>query len=315
MGIANISAEQMSEVLKELDQASYNHEQWAEMFHGTLISRMPPDERDIDEDAHHKCRFGQWYHNASNAMLHDHPGFAEIGVAHERMHKTAARLLRSSMDALPITTQDYENFVTARKRLGLEIASVRGEFEHALRSLDPLTGTPSRVGMLTELRGQLGLVKRKLYGCVVAMMDLDHFKVVNDTYGHVVGDQVLIKFARHVATHLRSYDKIFRYGGEEFLICLPSTDLPSGRDIIERLREDLSSLPHQADGREPFYVTASFGICLLDPDISVELSIDRADKALYAAKTTGRNRVVAWDASMKASPADVGGARQIEAHT
>lgn len=303
MPLASIPAEQMREVVKELDQAAYNHEQWAEMFHGTLISRMPPDDRDIDEDAHRKCRFGQWYHNAANSMVHDYPGFAEIGLAHERMHKTAARLLRSSAEQLPISTQDYESFVTARKRLGLEIASVRDEFRNALNSLDPLTGTPGRVGMLTELRAQLGLVKRKLITCVIAMMDLDHFKIVNDTYGHVVGDEVLIKFARHVATHLRSYDRVFRYGGEEFLICLPGTDLQHGSEIANRLREDLAALSHKADGRESFSVTASFGLCLLDPEVSVEQSIDRADRALYAAKQAGRNRVLAWESSMKSAPA------------
>lgn len=302
MAIVNLSAEQMREALKELDRAAYNHNQWAEALHATLISHMTPDERDIDEDAHRRCRFGQWYYNSSNAALHDHPGFSEIGNEHERMHRAAAGLLRSSMDGVSISAQDYERFVTARKRLDLEVATVRDEFENALSSLDPLTGTPGRVGMLTELRRQHGLAKRKLHSCVIAMMDLDHFKFVNDNYGHVVGDRVLIRFARHVATHLRSYDRVFRYGGEEFLMCMPGTDLQTGRDIADRLREDLASLTHEADGKAAFHVTVSFGIAVLDPDISVEQSIERADRALYSAKAAGRNRVVTWDASAEILP-------------
>lgn len=305
MAIVNLSAEQMREALKELERAAYNHGQWADAFHTTMISRMAPDERDIDEDAHRKCRFGQWYYSSTNAALHDHPGFAEIGAEHERMHRAAAGLLRSSIDGAPISTKEYEDFVTARKRLDLEISTVRHEFEEALSSLDPLTGTPGRVGMLTELRRQHGLVRRRLHSCVIAMMDLDHFKSVNDNYGHVVGDQVLAEIARHIATHLRSYDCLFRYGGEEFLICMPGTDLRTGRDIVDRLREDIASLEHEANGKTVFHVTASFGVAVLDSDASVEQSIERADKALYSAKMSGRNRAVVWAQPASVPPSKV----------
>jgi diguanylate cyclase (GGDEF)-like protein len=134
------------------------------------------------------------------------------------------------------------------------------------------------------------------------MFDLDHFKTVNDQYGHLTGDKVLVDVAHYIVAHLRPYDKVFRYGGEEFLICLPDTDAQSGRDIIDRLRAELGSLVHAAADGRTFQVTISFGVTLLDPDIPVEQSIDRADKALYVAKATGRNRTVIWDASMNGTP-------------
>jgi len=121
---------------------------------------------------------------------------------------------------------------------------------------------------------------------------------VNDTYGHGIGDRVLITFARYLMTHLRQYDRIFRYGGEEFLICMPGTDLQSGRLLLDRLREELQSLSHETESKAKFHVTISVGVTLLDPEAPVEQSIDRADKALYAAKAGGRNGVVVWDASM-----------------
>ncbi len=198
---------------------------------------------------------------------------------------------------MPISIKDFDRFVNARKRLQLEIATVRREFEIALFNLDPLMGTPSHIGMLSTLREQQEFARRER-ACVVAMMDLDHFKSVNDTYGHPAGDQVLIGFARYVMAHLRPYDKFFRYGGEEFLICLPDTDLQTAGDVIDRLREELASLPFGNGDKGHFQVTVSFGLTLLDPDVAVENSIDRADKALYVAKETGRNRVVKWDASM-----------------
>lgn len=297
MAIPISSADDMRSALKELEQAAYNHDQWAETLYGTLICRLTPDERDSSREAHHLCRFGQWYFKAGRASLGDHPGFAEIGVEHERMHQYAATLLRSSANGVPISINDYERFVTALKRLKLEISTLQHEIEGSLFNLDPLTGTPSRIGMLSKLREQQEFVRRD-HPCTIAMMDLDHFKPVNDRYGHLVGDKVLVAFAAYIMAHLRPYDRVFRYGGEEFLVCMADTDLDTGRLIIDRLREELSSLPHEGNGKGPFHVTVSFGIAALDSDLPVERSIDRADRALYVAKETGRNRVIAWDASM-----------------
>jgi len=303
MAIPNLSDELVRVALKELEQAVYNHDQWAETLYGTLICRLTPDERDISSDAHHNCRFGQWYYKVGAVGLRNHPGFGEIGLEHERMHRYATSLLRASTEGVPISTKDYERFVTALKRLHLEIATVQHELEGALLNLDPLTGTPNRVGMLSSLREQQEYVRRK-QACAIVMMDLDHFKSVNDKYGHLIGDKVLIGFAHYVMAHLRPYDKVFRYGGEEFLICLPNTDAQTGCDIVSRLTKELASLPFEAEGKVAFHVTVSFGLTALEPDIPVEQSIDRADKALYVAKARGRNRVVVWDASMKELPAE-----------
>jgi diguanylate cyclase (GGDEF)-like protein len=288
--------------LRELKQAVYNHEQWSEMLFATLICRLPPDQRDVSNESHRLCRFGQWYYKSGVVGLEQHPGLAGIGIEHKRMHQHAATLLRLSADQVPITVVDYERFVTALKRLRLEIATVQRELEEVLYDLDPLTGTPSRVGMLTKLREQRELVVREVQECAIAMMDIDHFKAVNDTYGHVVGDKVLVAVAKCVMQHLRAYDRVYRYGGEEFLITLPNTDLQAAHAIVERLREGIAQLSQDGDGKGSFRVTVSFGLALLDPDLPVEHSIDRADKALYVAKASGRNRSVDWEPSMNVLP-------------
>jgi diguanylate cyclase len=304
MAIPNMPDEQMRAALKELEQAAYNHERWSETLFGTLICRLPPDQRDVSGDAHRHCRFGQWYYNSGLATLEGHPGFSAIALEHEHMHQFAASLLRSSMEGVPIAMSEYDRFTTTLKRMRLELATIQQELKDALFNLDPLTGTPSRNGMLTKLREQQEMVKRKIHTCAIAMMDLDHFKTVNDRYGHLAGDSVLRTSSRYVVTNLRPYDKVFRYGGEEFLIYLPDADLQTGRDTIDRLREGLESLQHEVPGEQAFHVTASFGLALLDPDLPVEQSIDRADKALYAAKARGRNRTVAWHAAMNELPAE-----------
>ncbi|WP_082703533.1 diguanylate cyclase [Novosphingobium sp. Fuku2-ISO-50] len=302
MAIPNLSGEQMRTVLKSLEQALYSHEQWAEALYGALICRLEPDQRDVSSEAHRLCRFGQWYYTSGIAELGHHPGFLEIGLEHERMHQHAADLLRASMNGLTIPIHAYERFGTALKRLRLEFETLEYEIHEALVNLDPLTGTPNRAGMLTKLREEREQVSRGMHNCAVVMMDLDLFKTVNDQYGHRVGDRVLSEFSYYVMAQLRPYDKVFRYGGEEFLICLPDTDLETGWVIIERLREGLAALLFDADGGRQFQVTASFGITLLDPRVLVERSIDRADKALYAAKGKGRNCVVTWDVSMDIWP-------------
>ncbi len=333
MAIPNLSDGQLREALKELDQAVHSHEQWSEAVCGTLICRLTPDERDITVKSHRLCRFGQWYYGSGGAVLECFPGIAEIEIEHQRMHESAARLLQSSAAGAQIPFGDYERFVTAGKRLRLgisnvqraledmlnridplysldplmerlrvEIAAVQRQLEDTLCRLDPLTGMPSRAGMMVKLREQHELVSRQVQQCVIAMVDLDRFKTVNDKYGHAAGDNVLIGFARYLMASLRPYDKLFRYGGEEFLICLPGADLQTGHHIIDRLRDEFGLLPHETDGKQIFHVTFSAGLALLDPCIPVEQSIERADKALYAAKATGRNRIIIWNPPMNGFP-------------
>jgi diguanylate cyclase (GGDEF)-like protein len=125
------------------------------------------------------------------------------------------------------------------------------------------------------------------------MMDLDHFKTINDTYGHQAGDQVLATTARYVMEHVRPYDKVFRYGGEEFVIVLPSVTSEAALQIVEHLRDGLAKLPiHYNDML--MGVTASFGVAPLDTAYSVEQALDNADQALYAAKSAGRNHANLW---------------------
>jgi diguanylate cyclase len=298
MSIPNLTPELMRTVLAELEQALFNHEQWCESLYGSLICRLTPDQRDLDPNAHHTCRFGQWYYGPGSVKMRQHRGFEEIAIEHQRMHQYATTLLSASMNQLPVSLQDYEHFVSALKRMRLEIATLKRDIEDSLFNLDPLTGAANRTGMLTKLREERELVKRNVHSCCVAMMDLDHFKTVNDLHGHAVGDRVLATFARHIMSGQRPYDKLFRYGGEEFLLCVVDTDLFVGGGAVDRLRADFGSIFHEGKDKKSFCVTVSVGVAMLDPEVSVEESIDRADKALYAAKANGRNQVVAWNPSM-----------------
>lgn len=301
MVIPNMSEEFIRTALRELEQASRHHEQWAEQLHATLVCRTAANPADLTADAHCNCRFGLWYHRTRAETLTNQPGFAEIGVEHERMHQYAAQLLLASQNGGTVALDDYQRFVGALKRMTLEISSVRDELQRVLFNLDPLTGAPGRIGMLSALREQQEFVQRHRH-CVVAMLDLDHFKSINDRFGHVVGDMVLVEVARWVMSHLRPYDKIFRYGGEEFLLCFPDTESSTASAILERFIAGIRSLQFEVEGHGRFGVTASVGLADLRPLQPVERSIERADRALYLAKAQGRDRVVCWDAAMDELP-------------
>ena len=142
----------------------------------------------------------------------------------------------------------------------LEIYSLKHELEELFHNRDTLTGAENRTSMLTRMREQHELVKRGVQQCSIVIMDLDHFKAVNDTYGHSVGDKMLVAWASYIKQNLRPYDRIYRYGGEEFLLSFPSTDINAALDIIERLRSGISTVSIDADTTKPTMVTASFGV-------------------------------------------------------
>lgn len=293
-----MSKEAMVVALSALDQAMYVHQKWSESIHASLICNLSPDARDLTEDAYRECPFGQWYYSPQNEELGQHPGFVAIASEHEQMHHLAREILLTSQSGDHVQLREYENFVNAMARMRLEIQTLSRELEDGITNLDPLTGATSRYGMLPILRRQHELVKRELQSCMIVMMDLDRFKDVNDQFGHQAGDKVLIDVVQFIRMRLRPYDEFFRYGGEEFLVCTPGQDGAGGLDAIERLRQGIAALRIGLSEGRIVQVTASFGVTTLDPEVTVETSIARADQALYAAKSAGRNCLRLWDSSM-----------------
>ena len=162
---------------------------------------------------------------------------------------------------------------------------------------DFLTGLPNRRGFFTLAERHLPTLQRHGHELSVALFDIDHFKRVNDSYGHAVGDAVLIEVARRCEAHCRRGDVIARYGGEEFILLMPHSDLVSAIRQAERLRTEIETTVIRIEGGDRLSVTASFGVaeCVAQDD-TLDPVIARADECLYRAKRQGRNRVVAQDA-------------------
>ncbi|UTW06033.1 diguanylate cyclase [Pseudomonas benzenivorans] len=156
--------------------------------------------------------------------------------------------------------------------------------------LDPLTGLPNRAAWSERL--DLELARWQRYGgdLLLAMVDIDHFKRINDAYGHLAGDKVLKIIAQELRKRLRKIDFIARFGGEEFVLLLPSTPLEGGLQLLETLREGIESCPFHFRG-ERVSISLSAGISAFAEGEHSDLVLERADQALYRAKRGGRNRV------------------------
>ena len=161
--------------------------------------------------------------------------------------------------------------------------------------LDPLTALHNRRYMNSHLKTLFEESSQRGKPISVLLLDIDHFKTVNDSYGHDAGDAVLREFAARVRRNIRGIDLACRLGGEEFVVVMPDTDLAKAALVGERLRQCIATAPFPANERiGAIAVTASVGVAALEfPDDTPELILKRADQALYCAKRDGRNRVVA----------------------
>ncbi len=188
----------------------------------------------------------------------------------------------------------------AKEKLEMANLELRLAFEHEqqLAHIDDLTGVNNRRYLFELTEHEFDVARRYEQPLSVIMFDLDHFKQINDTFGHATGDQMLKRVTQIARAQLRDADLIGRYGGEEFLIVLPVTSAQQAWLLAERIRAGVAALRVQTD-KSPAAVTLSIGIAETihaPQDESVENVIRRADEAMYAAKQAGRNRTVIFDA-------------------
>jgi len=215
---------------------------------------------------------------------------------------------RKLVRALDIGVNDYvtrpvdRNELTARVATQLRrkryVDQLRSSFQVSLEMAvtDQLTGLYNRRYLASHLSAMFDRAFWTGRPLAVMVLDIDHFKAINDTYGHDAGDKVLKEFAERISNSVRGIDLACRYGGEEFLVAMPDTDLAFASVVAERLRQEISELKfHLHAGREALTVTVSIGLASTEngpEDDSAQKLIKRADEALYEAKTNGRNRVI-----------------------
>lgn len=284
------------QMLRDLDTGIMNHMSWMKALNRALICEEQPEPFDLSIDAHCHCKFGRWYYQGDNyPELRENPVFLNIGTLHKLMHDDARALLQAKINGQNIGRAEYDNFMDNAINFKWEVRCLQFEIVKNICTIDHLTGAWNRQSMMSRLTAEMERLARSGQSSCICMMDIDHFKDVNDKHGHTVGDQVLQASVQFISDRLRKYDTIFRYGGEEFLICLPETQIEEAEIIMNRIRNDLADHAISLQSGNPSVsVTASFGIAIMTTEMSIQDAINMADHALLCAKATGRNRVCLW---------------------
>lgn len=231
---------------------------------------------------------------------------------HTSLEQCAARI--ESADNLSELTDVVENLLDQTRSIGAsarkscdhlqllqgevdsahrEIARLQRELAHASEQVrhDPLTGVLNRSGLDEAMDREIARARRSGLPLSLAMLDIDNFKQLNDTFGHRTGDDALRHLALVISESLRTQDLVARYGGEEFLIVLPDTHIDTAAEVVRRLQRELTKRFFLTNNQR-LLITFSAGVALIHPEEDPYTAVDRADKAMYTAKRNGKNRVI-----------------------
>ena len=246
------------------------------------------------------CKFGQWLQDGAKLTISNNSQYKNLVTTHTKLHKLSTRIksLISSQKTI-----EYMAILTMLKKcealsidIGIELSFIKSSEYMQQAHYDPLTQVLNRnyLDDIYESAFRLSKITNKPF--CIAMCDLDDFKNINDMSGHDMGDIVLKTFADYLKITLRESDYIIRYGGEEFLMILPSLSLENGKTLIQRCIKNLQNLNIEMESNT-VNITASFGIIEINPndgdryEFDIESSIHKVDRKLYEAKGEGKNRV------------------------
>ena len=274
-----------------------SHLQWMKQLVDAVSAR---NHATMPETHHELCEFGTWLHQHGRTLIRDESHYQLIDRIHAAMHdvvKDIEEVLDKDSDRhLPLLALMKK---TERHSLDLgnEISMLNNMVIMSVYNKDALTGALTRRNLERILINELELSRATETPFCLLMGDLDHFKAINDNYGHVVGDRAIAHFAGVVRASLRQVDLLFRYGGEEFLMVLPSTHYEQGKILAERVRANLNGQPLQMDDAS-ITLHASFGLmevhgtsmAFIDSE-RVRDIIRECDQRLYTAKQRGRDQV------------------------
>ena len=274
-----------------------SHLQWMKQLVDAVSTR---NHATMPETHHELCEFGAWLHQHGRTLIRDESHYQLIDRIHAAMHdvvKDIEEVLEKDSDRhLPLLAL-MKKTERHSLELGNEISMLNNMVIMSVYNKDALTGALTRRNLERILINELELSRATETPFCLLMGDLDHFKAINDNYGHVVGDRAIAHFAGVVRASLRQVDLLFRYGGEEFLMVLPSTHYEQGKILAERVRANLNGQPLQMDDAS-ITLHASFGLmevhgtrmAFIDSE-RVRDIIRECDQRLYTAKQRGRDQV------------------------
>ena len=285
------NTKEIDAILIELNKSIDAHYKWLVTMFRCVVSLDVTQPDILGENSHCVCRFGQWLNNQSRYNEDDCSYVSKINATHEKMHLLGKELLLAIVEKRSHSWH-FDSFQDALLAFTSSVMDYKIYLLNIRSNIDVLTGLPGR-RMLDESfdRQLLDAEPLNLY---ILLLDIDRFKYVNDTYGHLVGDVVLRALASNLLSWTRYDEVAYRYGGEEFIIIIRTkTDEQAclaGLRLCRLIGQ--KKIPY-ADGEIGITVTA--GITRVQPGETLDTALGRADRAMYQGKQTGRNRCMFMD--------------------
>lgn len=288
ISIHNIDLQNTKSLSEKLISIRLKHILWLKLFNKQIVCKIYDKSFNVE---HTDCDFGQWYCGVQNQHLINNADFKHLGSIHKELHDKAKYILNNHYNKKDISEKEYDDLIQTEVKFLYYLDIFYTEINSTISSIDALTALPNRSLFNAILkREHLKLNSNEECDCIV-FADIDCFKKINDSYGHISGDKVLIKISEIFSQSLRKSDVVGRFGGEEFVIFLPKTKVAQAKIIIENLRKLINGTSFEIEQKENINITCSFGLANFSIDNELNESIANADKAMYLAKENGRNRV------------------------
>ncbi|MBU2641505.1 MAG: diguanylate cyclase [Gammaproteobacteria bacterium] len=293
----NLSGETRHFII-ELDAAVEAHLGWTRRVMRCAVLRASPGDDVLASEAHMLCRFGHWIASQrSHFEKLNARKTQQLEAVHQTMHDAIRALCVNILAGQPGASADLETFEQSQSELIGLMAWFKTQFLAEAMCNDPLTGLPLRFGIEDEFMQAQKVVRREGTQLYLAMIDVDHFKNINDQYGHAVGDRALQHLTRSLSSALRPNEPLFRFGGEEFLLMMQCPSPEAATIAAKRIVEQVRNTPLPLDSSaEPIRMTITLGLTQAQNGEFIDEVIDRADQALYAGKRGGRDRYVMLNA-------------------
>ena len=280
-------------LVAELDAAVEAHMDWSRRILRCAVLRSTPGDDVLDPMAHTLCRFGAWFSaNRGEFEALDAASARRLEQVHQAMHDTIRSLCTQVIAGQPGLNGDLVQFEASQTELINLLANYKTLILSRAVRHDPLTGLPLRYNVENDFVLYQKEARRNRSLLYVVMIDVDHFKPINDTYGHQVGDLVLRYVAGTLKQGLRADEPLYRFGGEEFLWLLKCKSAEEARKSARRILASVGTTPVPIDDGETLRLTITMGLALAGEAEDFSSAIKRADMALYEGKQGGRNRYV-----------------------
>ncbi len=277
----------------ELDAAVEAHMDWSRRILRCAVLHSTPGEDVLDPMAHTLCRFGAWFcANRETFEALDAASAQRLETVHQTMHDAIRALCTQVISGQPGLNGDLDAFETSQTELLKLLADYKTRILSSAVRDDPLTGLPLRYNVENDFVLCQKEARRNRSLLYVVMIDVDHFKPINDTYGHQAGDQVLRHIAHTLKQGVRGGEPLYRFGGEEFLWLLKCKSPEEARKSARRILAAVGTTPVPIDDGETLRLTITMGLAQAGEMEDLSSAIRRADLALYQGKQDGRNRYV-----------------------